>query len=104
MSGVGKLMKQAARIQRQMEEKQAELAERVVEASSGGGAVKVALRCDGSKVDRIEIDPSALNPEDKEVLEDMIVSALNAALENGREISNEEMGALTGGVNLPGLM
>lgn len=97
-------MKQAARIQRQMEEKQAELAERVVESSAGGGAVNVAVRCDGSKIDKVTIDPEAINPDDKEVLEDMIVTALNSALEKGREISNEEMGELTGGVNLPGFM
>jgi len=61
MSSLGKLMKQAARIQRQMEEVQAQLTARTVEATSGGGAVKVLARCDGT-IAAIKIDPQAINP------------------------------------------
>jgi len=103
MSGVGKLMKQAARIQRQMETVQAELAERTVESTSGGGAIKVTAKCDGTLAS-IKIDPSAINPEDAELLEDMILTAVNTGLAEAKEISNEEMGKVTSGMSLPGLM
>ena len=96
-------MKQAARMQQQMEKVQAELAARTVEATSGGGAVKVTAKCDGS-VASIKIDPQALNPADAQLLEDMILSAANQALNQAKEISNAEMGKVTAGMNLPGLM
>ncbi len=103
MSSIGKLMKQAQRVQRQMEEVQASLASRTVEATSGGGAVKVVAKCDGSIVS-IKIDPQAANPSDLQLLEDMILSAANNALTQAREISNNEMGKVTSGLNLPGLV
>jgi DNA-binding YbaB/EbfC family protein len=102
MSSIGKLMKQAARVQRQMEDVQAQLASRTVEATSGGGAVKVVAKCDGSLVS-IKIDPQAANPADIQLLEDLILSATNNALAQAREISNNEMGKVTSGLNLPGL-
>ena len=102
MSSIGKLMKQAARMQQQMEQVQTELALRTVEASSGG-AVKVTATCDG-KVASIKIDPQALNPQDAQLLEDMICSAVNQALAQAKEVASAEMGRLTGGLNLPGLM
>lgn len=101
MSSIGKLMKQAARMQQQMEQVQAELANRTVEASSGG-AVKVVAKCDGT-LQSIQIDPSALNPDDAQVLEDMILTAANQALTQAKEISNAEMGKLTAGMGLPGM-
>ncbi len=103
MSSIGKLMKQAARIQRQMEEVQGQLAARTVEATSGGGAVKVTCKCDGT-VSAIKIDPSALNPADSQILEDMLLSAVNSAISQAKEISNSEMGKVTAGFNIPGLM
>ena len=103
MSSIGKLMKQAARMQQQMEEIQTKLAARTVEATSGGGAVKVVAKCDGS-IASIKIDPQALNPSDAQLLEDMIVTAANQALAQAREISNAEMGKVTAGLSLPGLM
>ncbi len=103
MSGVGKLMKQAARIQRQMEAVQAQLAARTVEATSGGGAVKVVAKCDGT-IASIKIDPQAINPSDAQLLEDMILTAANNALTQAKEISTAEMGKVTSGFNLPGLM
>jgi DNA-binding YbaB/EbfC family protein len=102
MSSIGKLMKQAARMQQQMEKVQTELANRTVEATSGGGAVKVTAKCDGSII-AIKIDPQALNPADASLLEDMVLTATNQALSQAREISNNEMGKLTSGLSIPGL-
>src|SRR5512132_2323326 len=101
MSSIGKLMKQAARMQQQMEQIQSELSQRTVEATSGGGAVKVVAKCDGS-LGSIKIDPQALNPSDAQLLEDMIITAANQALKQAKEISNTEMGKVTAGFNLPG--
>lgn len=103
MSGIGKLMKQAARIQKQMEEVQGQLAARTVEATSGGGAVKVVAKCDGSLAS-IRIDPQAINPADAQLLEDMVLTAANHALAQAKEISTAEMGKVTSGFSLPGLM
>jgi len=102
MSSIGKLMKQAARMQQQMEQVQAALAQRTVETTSGGGAVKVTAKCDGSLA-AIKIDPQALNPSDAQVVEDMILTAANQALSQAKEISSAEMGKVTSGLSLPGL-
>jgi DNA-binding YbaB/EbfC family protein len=102
MSSIGKLMKQAARMQQQMEQVQNQLAQRTVEATSGGGAVKVAAKCDGSLAS-IKIDPQAINPADAQLLEDLIITAANQALSQAKEISNAEMGKITSGLSLPGL-
>ena len=102
MSSIGKLMKQAARMQAQMEKVQADLAARTVEATSGGGAVKVVARCDGS-IASIKIDPQAIDPADAQLLEDMILTAANQALGQAKEISTAEMGKVTAGFNLPGM-
>ena len=103
MSSIGKLMKQAAKMQQQMEQIQAALAVRTVEATSGGGAVKVVAKCDGT-IASIKIDPQALNPSDAQIVEDMILTAANQALTQAKEISNQEMGKATAGFNLPGMM
>jgi nucleoid-associated protein EbfC len=103
MSSIGKLMKQAQRIQKQMEDVQAALAAKTVEATSGGGAVKVTARCDGT-MSAIKIDPAALNPNDAQILEEMLISAVNNAMGQAKEISNAEMGKVTQGLNIPGLM
>ena len=96
-------MKQAQRIQKQMEDVQANLAAKTVEATSGGGAVKVVAKCDGT-VASIKIDPAALNPNDAQILEEMIITAANNALGQAKEISNQEMGRVTQGLSIPGLM
>ncbi len=96
-------MKQAARIQRQMEEVQAQLAARTVEATSGGGAVKVVAKCDGT-IASIKVDPQAINPSDAALLEDLILTAANNALSQAKEISTAEMGKVTSGFSMPGLM
>ena len=95
-------MKQAAKMQQQMEQTQASLAAQTVEATSGGGAVRVIARCDGT-VATIKIDPAAVNPADAQLLEDMIVTAVNQALTQAKDISNAEMGKITQGLNLPGM-
>lgn len=103
MSSIGKLMKQAARMQQQIERVQTELSAKTVEATSGGGVVKVTAKCDGTLA-AIKIDPAAVNPADASLLEDMILSAANNALAQAKEISNTEMGKVTQGFNLPGMM
>ena len=90
-------------MQQQMEQIQASLAARTVEATSGGGAVKVVAKCDGT-VASIKIDPQALNPSDAQIVEDMILTAVNQALNQAKDISNTEMGKATAGFNLPGMM
>lgn len=90
-------------MQQQMEQIQADLAKRTVEATSGGGAVKVVAKCDGSLAS-IKIDPAAINPADAQLLEDMILTAANQALGQAKEISTSEMGKATAGFSLPGLM
>jgi len=100
---MGKLMKQAARMQQQMEKVQSDLAQRTIEATSGGGAVKVVAKCDGT-IGSIKIDPQAINPADAQLLEDLIVTAANQALSQAREIANSEMGKITSGMQIPGLM
>lgn len=103
MPNIGKLIKQAQRAQEQMQEIQAQLATRTVEASSGGGAVKVVARCDGS-IASIKINPQAMNPADATLLEDMILAAVNQAITQAGEVSRAEMSKATAGLNLPGLM
>jgi DNA-binding YbaB/EbfC family protein len=103
MSSLGKFVKQAAKMQQQIEQVQNSLAQKTVEASTGGGAVKVTAKCDGTLAG-IKIEPSALNPADAQLLEDMILSAVNQALGQAKAISAEEMGKVTSGFNLPGLM
>jgi len=104
MPNLGKLVKEAARMQQQMEKVQAELSARSVEATSGGGAVKVSARCDGS-VASIKIDAQAVSSGDVSMLEDLVLSAVNQALSQAKEIANSEMGKITAGMSLPpGLM
>ena len=102
MSSIGKLMKQAQRIQQQIEKTQNDLSGRTVEASSGGGAVKVVAKCDGL-LQSIKLDPAAVNPADTQLLEDLVITAVNNALAQAKEISNAEMGKVTSGFSLPGL-
>lgn len=101
MSSIGKLMKQAARMQQQMAEVQANLANITTEGTSGGGVVKVVAKGDGS-IASIKIDPQAAG--DTAMLEDLILLAANQALTKAREVANNEMGKVTAGMNIPGLM
>lgn len=102
MPNFGKLMKQAQEMQAKMAKIQEELANTVFESSSGGGMVTVKMNGQ-QEVLGIEIDPEVFNDGDKEMLEDLIVAALNEARQKAADIAKERMGALTGGMNIPGL-
>lgn len=102
MGNMGNMMKQFQKMQKQMEEMQAELEKRTVEATSGGGIVTVV--CNGKQeVESISIDPAAVDPEDVEMLEDLVLAAVNEGLRKSQEMMQEEMQKLTGGLNIPGL-
>ena len=101
MFDLGQIKKQAARMQKQMEQVQAQLATRTVDATSGGGAVKVTARSDGTLA-AIKIDPQALNSGEAQLVEDMVLTAANQALTQAKEIANAEMGKVTSGLSLPG--
>ena len=97
------LMKQAQRMQRQMEEAQKELEEKEVEAAAGGGAVKVKVS--GKKeIVAVTIDPEVVDPEDVEMLEDLLVAAVNEGMRKIDEMTEAEMGKLTGGMKMPGML
>lgn len=101
MASINKLMKQAMKAQQQAQEVDAAMADRTVESSSGGGAVKVVATCKG-QLKSIKIDPEAADPEDIESLEDMVMLAVNSAMEEGQKIQAEEMAKVTAGLNMPG--
>jgi DNA-binding YbaB/EbfC family protein len=102
MAGLGKLLKQAQKMQEEMQRVQEELIQREVEGTAGGGAVKAVARCDGSIVS-IKIDPKAVDPKDVEMLEDLVLGAVTNALEIAKKTQEEEMGKVTAGMNIPGL-
>ena len=96
------LMKQGQKMQQEMQKAQQELLEKEYEATSGGGAVKVV--CGGDKRLRsIEIDDDLMNPDDKEMLTDMIIVAVNEAIEKAETEAQTRLGSLTGGMGFPGL-
>lgn len=95
--GMGDLMKQAQKLQENMARAQEELAELEVEGSSGGGVVTV--KASGKQeVIEIKIDPDVIDPEDKEMLEDLITAAVNQALTNAKDAAEEKMSSITGGL------
>ncbi len=96
------VIKQAQKMQEEMERIQQETEEEQVEATSGGGAVKVVVTGKKELVS-IKLDPDAVDPDDVEILEDMIVAAVNEAIKKADEMMAERMGAITGGINIPGL-
>ena len=96
------LMKQAQRMQREMMAAQEELKTMEFEASAGGGMVKAVVTGE-NVVKSLTIDPEAVDPEDVEMLQDMVVAAVNEALRTASETNNERMNALTGGMKLPGM-
>ncbi|MHB1003250.1 MAG: YbaB/EbfC family nucleoid-associated protein [Thermoleophilia bacterium] len=100
---MGKMMKQVQQMQQQMEKAQAELANEEVEASAGGGMVTVKVSGDLT-IKSIKLDPEAIDPDDPEMLEDMIMAATNEALRSAQELASKKMGGITGGLNIPGLM
>lgn len=96
--GIANLMKQAQKMQENMAKAQEELANLEVEGQSGAGAVKVVMTCKHD-VKRVMIDASVM--DDKEMLEDLIAAAFNAAVRRGEEVSQEKMAGFTSGLNLP---
>jgi DNA-binding YbaB/EbfC family protein len=103
MAGLGKFMKQAAKMQEEMNRVQAELAAREVEGSAGGGAVKAVATCDGA-IRSIKIDPKVVNSNDVEMLEDLVLSAVTNALETAKKTQADELGKITAGLQIPGMM
>lgn len=103
MKGLGKMMKQAQQLQAKMLKLQEELAEKTVETSSGGGMVKVVANGKQQLVS-IQIEPEVVDPDDVEMLQDLILAAANDALAKAQEMVTGEMNKLTGGLNIPGLM
>ncbi len=102
MVNMMKLMKQAASMQKNLEKAQAELAERTVEFSSGGGMVTAVARGDG-KIDSIRIDPKVVDPQDVEMLQDLVLAAVDGALTAAEEMRASEMAKLTSGLGIPGM-
>ena len=99
----GSMMKQAQKMQAKMAEMQEQLKEEIVEASAGGGTVKVVMTGD-MQVRSITIDPDAVDPGDVELLQDMTTAAVNEAIRAAQELSQSRMAAITGRLNLPGMM
>lgn len=100
---MGNLMKQAQQVQKRMMKLQEELAQKTVEASVGGGMVTVIAN-GKSEVLQVKIEPQVVDPEDVEMLEDLVVAGVNEALRKAQEMVSEEMGKVTGGMKIPGLM
>ncbi|MCF7792370.1 MAG: YbaB/EbfC family nucleoid-associated protein [Candidatus Cloacimonetes bacterium] len=100
--GMKDLMKQAQKMQQDLAKAQEELANKVVEGTSGGGMVKVEMN-GKHQVLSIKIDPEVVDPDDIEMLEDLIIAALNEAQEKVAQSSENELGKLTGGMKIPGM-
>lgn len=95
-------MKQAQQLQQRMMKLQEELETETVEASVGGGVVKVVVS-GKMKVESIEIDPDVVSPDDVDMLQDLVLAAVNEGMEKAQEMASSKMGAITGGMNIPGL-
>lgn len=102
MRNMNTMMKQAQKLQKKMLKAQEELATKTVEASAGGGMVKVVAN-GSQKIESIVLEKEVVDPEDVEMLQDLIQAAVNDALNKSQEMISSEMGKLTGGLNIPGL-
>jgi DNA-binding YbaB/EbfC family protein len=102
MAGINKLIKEAAKMQENIQRIQTELAARTVETTAGGGMIRVTAKGDGT-IAAIKIDPQAVSSEDVEGLEDLVTSGVNAALAAAKKMSEEEMAKVTAGFKLPGM-
>ncbi len=103
MKGMGQMVKQAQKLQAKMMKMQEELSEKTVETSSGGGMIRVVAN-GKQQVVSIQIEKEVVDPEDVEMLQDLILAAVNDALTKSQEMVSKEMGKLTGGMNIPGFM
>ncbi|NLM52193.1 MAG: YbaB/EbfC family nucleoid-associated protein [Firmicutes bacterium] len=97
---MGNMMKKVQKMQKEMAKLQAELEEKTMEATSGGGVVRVEVNGKKELVN-LEIDPAAVDPDDVEMLQDLIIAAINEAMRKVDEMMIKEMQKLTGGLNLP---
>ena len=102
MKGFGNLMKEAQRLQQQMAALQEEVAQKKVQATAGGGMVTVEAN-GKQEIVSIKIDPEVINKDDAQMLEDLVLAASNEALRKSRELVQQELGKLTGGMKIPGL-
>ena len=102
MKGMGNMMKQAQQLQSKMMKLQEELADKTVESSSGGGMVKVTAN-GRQQILSIQVEKEVVDPDDVEMLQDLILAAVNDALAKAQEMVSSEMSKLTGGLNIPGL-
>ena len=103
MKGMGNMMKQAQKLQAKMLKMQEELAEKTVETSAGGGMISVVAN-GRQQIVSITIDKEVVDPDDVEMLQDLILAAVNDALNKAQEMVAGEMGKLTGGFNIPGML
>ncbi len=104
---MNKMMAQVQQMQQQMQEAQEQLAKETVTASAGGGAVKATMT-GGLELTSVEIDPEVLDPDDVEMLQDMIQAAVNESLNSAQELASQRMSGITGGLgdlglNIPGM-
>ncbi len=97
-----KMMKQVQKMQTDMAKTQDELKNRTVEATAGGGAITVVAN-GNQEIAEIKIKPDVVDPEDVEMLEDLVLTAVNEALRKAQEMANQEMQKVTGGLNIPGM-
>jgi DNA-binding YbaB/EbfC family protein len=102
VKGFGNIMKEAQKLQQQMEALQAEVGKKKVQATAGGGMVTVEAN-GKQEILSIRIDREVINPEDAQMLEDLVLAACNEALRQSREMVQAEMGKLTAGLKIPGL-
>jgi len=103
MPNMGNLLKKAQQLQEKMAKMQEELGEKIVETSAGGGMVTVVAN-GKQEIVSIKIDPEVVDKEDIEMLEDLVLAAVNDALDQAKQMVSEEMTKLTGGIKIPGLM
>lgn len=103
MKNMGKLMKQAQQLQTRMTKLQEEMADKTIEATAGGGMVTVVAN-GKQEIVSIRIEKEVVDPEDVEMLQDLVLAAVNEALTRSQNMVSEEMNKLTGGFNIPGLM
>ena len=102
MKGFGNMMKEAQKLQAQMEKMQEEIGRKKVDATAGGGMVTVEAN-GRQELLSIKIDPEVINKDDAQMLEDLVLAACNEALRKSRELVQQELGKLTGGLKIPGL-
>jgi hypothetical protein len=100
--GIGNIMKQAQQMQRRMAEMQEELENKQVEASAGGGMVTAVVNGKQQLLE-LKIEPTAVDPEDVEMLQDLVTAAVNEAIKQSQQMAQDEMSKITGGMNIPGL-